>query len=77
MERASHINFDELRMMIAIVSDIDYWLAKYTGDNKADIFDVGGETIEYPHISNDVVYTHGGYENLPNIDHIRNILNDS
>ena len=70
MERALYINFDELRMMIAVVSNIGYWLAKYTGDNEADIFDAGSETTEYPYTFNDVVYTYGGYENLSNIDYI-------
>ena len=64
-------------MIIAVVSDIGYWLAKYTGDNKANIFDIGGEIIEYPYISNNVVYTHNDYENIPNIDYIRNILNNT
>ena len=82
VERVSHIDFDELRMMTAVVSNIGYWLAKYIGDNKANVFDIGGETIEYPyiehpHIFNNVVYIYGDYENLSNIDYIRNILNDS
>ena len=82
MERALHINFDELRMMIAVVSNIGYWLAEYTGDNKTNIFDIGGETIEYPHIEhphifNNVVYIYNDHKNLPNIDYIRNILNNS
>ena len=87
MKRVLYVNFDELRIIIAIVSDIGYWLAKYTGDNKANIFDIGGEIIEHPHIehphiehphiSNDVVYIYNDYENLSNIDHIRNILNNS
>ena len=64
-------------MMIAIVSDIGYWLAEYTGDNEANVFDVGGETTEHPHTFNDVVYIYDGYENVPNIDHIRNILNNT
>ena len=62
--------------MIAVVSNTDYWLAKYIGDNEANIFDIGGETTEYPHTSNDVVYTHNDHENISNIDHIRNILNN-
>ena len=63
--------------MTAVVSDTGYWLAKYTDDNEADVFDTEGETTEHPHTSNDVVYTHNGYENIPNIDHIRNILNNT
>ena len=64
-------------MIIAVVSNIGYWLAKYTGDNKTNIFDIGGETIEYPHIFNNVVYIYNGYENISNIDYIRNILNNT
>ena len=57
-------------------------ICRCTGDNKANIFDIGGETIEYPHIEypytfNNVVYIYNDYENLPNIDYIRNILNNS
>ena len=63
--------------MTAIVSNTGYWLAKYTGDNKANVFDAGGETTKHPHTSNDVVYTHDDHENIPNIDHIRNILNNT
>ena len=59
------------------MSNIDYWLAKFTGDNKTNIFDIGGETIEYSYIFNNVVYIYGDYENLSNIDYIRNILNNS
>ena len=77
VERASHVDFDESRMMTAAVSDTGYWLAEYTGDNEADVFDAGGETTEHPHTSNDVVHTHDGHENVPNIDHIRNILNNT
>ena len=77
VERALHIDFDESRMMTAIVSDIGYWLAEYIGDNEADVFDVGGETIKYPYTFNDVVYIYDGYENVPNIDYIRNILNNT
>ena len=64
-------------MMIAIVSNIGYWLAKYTGDNKANIFNIGSETTEHPHTSNNVVYTYNDHKNIPNIDYIRNILNNT
>ena len=82
MERALYINFNESRIIIAIVSNIGYWLAKYIGDNKANIFDIEGEIIEYPYIEhfyifNNVVYTYNSYKNLLNIDYIRNILNNS
>ena len=82
VKRALYINFDESRIITAIVLDIGYWLAEYIGDNKANVFDIGGKTIEYPHIEhpyifNNVVYIHNDYEDLPNIDYIRNILNDS
>ena len=77
MKRALYINFNESRIIIAIVSNIGYWLAKYTGDNKANIFDIGGETIEHPYTFNNVVYIYSDYKNLSNIDYIRNILNNS
>ena len=77
MERALYIDFDESRIMTAIVSNIGYWLAEYIGDNEANIFDVGGETTEHPHTFNNVVYIYDDHENIPNIDHIRNILNNT
>ena len=64
-------------MMTAIVSNIGYWLAKYIGNNKANVFDIEGETIEHPYIFNNVVYIYNDYENVPNIDYIRNILNNT
>ena len=64
-------------MIIAIVSNIGYWLAKYIDDNKANIFNAGGEIIEYPYIFNDVVHIYNDYKNISNIDYIRNILNNS
>ena len=61
--------------MIAVVSNIGYWLAKYTGDNKANIFDTEGEIeIEHFYTFNNVVYIYNDYKNLPNIDYIQNIL---
>ena len=44
MKRLLYIDFDELRLMTSVVSDIGYWLANYTGDDIGDIFDAERET---------------------------------
>ena len=47
MERASHIDFDESRLMTSAVSDTGYWMAEATGDDAADVLDAGGEDLEH------------------------------
>lgn len=68
VERVTHVDFDESRMMTSAVSDIGYWIAEATGDDVPDVFAAGEET-EHPH-TNDTERP----SSIPNIDHIRNIL---
>ena len=69
VERASHVDFDETRLMTSTVSDTGYWLAEATGDDVTDVFGTGGDstvhqnTFEPPDITSS-----------PNITHINNIL---
>lgn len=72
VEGASHVDFDESRMMTSAVSDTDYWLADATGDATDDVFDAGGEATEHQHTPGDVT---PGHIDLPNINDIQNILN--
>ena len=66
VERVSHVDFDETRLMTTAVSDTGYWMAEATGD---DVYDVGGGE-EHPHSSS----SGPSNENLPDMDNIQNIL---
>ena len=46
VERASHVDFDETRLMTSAVSDTGYWLAEATGDDVTDVFDAGRKDQE-------------------------------
>ena len=51
VERVSHIDFDESRLMTSSVSDTGYWMAEATGDDVVDVLDAGGEDLEHRHSS--------------------------
>ena len=46
MERVTYVDFDETILITSTVTNIGYWLAKATGDNKTNIFNAGGETFK-------------------------------
>lgn len=69
VERSSHVDFDELRLMTSAVTDTGYWLADTIGDEAPDVFDAGGENTEHLHTPG----TSRGHD-VTNIDHIQGIL---
>ncbi len=71
VERASHVDFDESRMMTLAVSDTGYWLAEATGDDVSNVFDAEEEEVEHHHTPQDVA---GPRIENPSIESIRNIL---
>ena len=48
VERVSHVDFDESRMMTSAVTDTGYWLAEATGDDQ-EVFDVGEDRSSHQH----------------------------
>ena len=44
VKRVTYINFDEIRLIITTIFDIDYWIVEATGDN---VFDAGSDEEVY------------------------------
>ena len=80
VERTSHVDFDESRLMTSAVSDTGYWMAEATGDDATDVFDAVGDGLEHRH-SPVAVDSNPNANASPNgttgidIKRIRNILN--
>ena len=73
VERASHVDFDESRLITAAVSDTGYWMAEATGDDVTDVLDAGGEPLEHRHTTDgDVVANET--PTAPDIERIQSIL---
>ena len=53
VERSSHVDFDETRLMTSVVQDTGYWLADVTNDDD-NILDAEGDASEHHYISHDV-----------------------
>ena len=53
VERSSHVDFDETRLMTSVVQDTGYWLADVTGDD-GDILDAEGDASEHHYTPHDV-----------------------
>ena len=68
VERASHVDLDETRLMTS-VSDTSYWMEEAIGDDVTDVFDAGGEAIEHhhPNVAVDPTISNVDVENIPNI----------
>ncbi len=76
VERTSHVDFDESRMMTEAVTDTGYWLAEATGDDVNNVFDTGDKDTEQQHTHEHVAVT-PDVPNMPNMDTIRDILTQS
>ena len=75
VERTSHVDFNETRLMTPVVQDTGYWLAEATGDDN-DILDAGGDVSEHHHTPYDVDGPNYPQED-PDLQHIQNVLNNA
>ena len=79
VERVSHVDFDESRLMTTTVSGEGYWMAEATGD---DVIDDGGDIYDsnlHPVASEPQQSTDSDVvdKSLPNIEGIQNILSQN